>query len=160
SKRQAGAALRALMELGAKEVSILRNGEEERVSIDELTAGDEFVVRPGEKLSTDGVTTSGTPAVDASLLTGESVPVEVTAGDPVTGAAVNAGGRLVVKATRVGSETQLAQMAKMVEDAQSGTAEIQRLADRVSSVFVPVAIAVAVAALGAWLGAGLPVSAA
>jgi len=160
SKRQAGAALRALMELGAKEVSILRGGKEERVSIDELTAGDEFVVRPGEKIATDGVITSGTSAIDASMLTGESVPVEVTVGDPVTGATVNAGGRLVVKATRVGSDTQLAQMAKMVEDAQSGKAEIQRLADRVSSVFVPVAIAVAVATLGAWLGAGFPVSAA
>ncbi|MGC0144347.1 MULTISPECIES: heavy metal translocating P-type ATPase [unclassified Pseudactinotalea] len=160
SKRQAGAALRALMELGAKEVSILRNGQEERVSIDELSEGDEFVVRPGEKIATDGVITSGNSAIDASMLTGESVPVEVTVGDPVTGATVNAGGRLVVKATRVGSDTQLAQMAKMVEDAQSGKAEIQRLADRVSSVFVPVAIAVAIAALGAWLGAGFPVSAA
>src|SRR5690625_4941973 len=160
SKRQAGAALRALMELGAKEVSIIRGGNEERVAIDELTAGDEFVVRPGEKIATGGVIASGTSAIDASMLTGESVPVEVTVGDPVTGATVNAGGRLVVKATRVGSDTPLAQMAKMVEDAQSGKAEIQRLADRVSSVFVPVAIAVAVATLGAWLGAGFPVSAA
>ena len=160
SKRQAGAALRALMELGAKEVAMLRDGTEQRVSIDELSEGDEFVVRPGEKIATDGVITSGTSAIDASMLTGESVPVEVTAGDPVTGATVNAGGRLVVKATRVGSDTQLAQMAKMVEDAQSGKAEIQRLADRVSAVFVPVAIAVAVATLGAWLGAGFPVSAA
>ncbi|PAY23567.1 copper-translocating P-type ATPase [Dietzia natronolimnaea] len=160
SKRQAGAALRALLELGAKEVSILRNGKEERVSIDELSAGDEFVVRPGEKIATDGTITSGSSAIDASMLTGESVPVEVTEGDNVTGATVNAGGRLVVKATRIGSDTQLAQMAKMVEDAQSGKAEIQRLADRVSSVFVPVAIAVAIAALGAWLGAGFPVSAA
>ena len=160
SKRQAGAALRALMELGAKEVSILRNGQEKRVPIDELSTGDEFVVRPGEKIATDGVITSGNSAIHASMLTGESVPVEVTVGDPVTGATVNAGGRLVVKATRVGSDTQLAQMAQMVEDAQSGKAEIQRLADRVSSVFVPVAIAVAIAALGAWLGAGFPVSAA
>ncbi|WP_246126218.1 heavy metal translocating P-type ATPase [Nesterenkonia populi] len=165
SKRTAGAALRALLEMGAKEVTILRNGPqgektEHRVSTDELSAGDEFVVRPGEKIATDGVITSGRSAIDASMLTGESVPVEVTVGDPVTGATVNAGGRLVVKATRVGSDTQLAQMAKMVEDAQSGKAEIQRLADRVSSVFVPVAIAVAVAALGAWLMAGFPVSAA
>ncbi|MGC0273628.1 heavy metal translocating P-type ATPase [Pseudactinotalea sp. Z1739] len=165
SKRSAGAALRALMELGAKEVSILRDGPrgaktEQRVPIDELSEGDEFVVRPGEKIATDGVITSGSSAIDASMLTGESVPVEVAVGDPVTGATVNAGGRLVVKATRIGSETQLAQMARMVEDAQSGKAEIQRLADRVSSVFVPVAIAVAVAALGAWLGAGFPVSAA
>ena len=160
SKRQAGAALRALLELGAKEVSILRNGKEERVSIDELSEGDEFVVRPGEKIATDGVITSGNSAIDASMLTGESVPVEVSEGDTVAGATVNAGGRLVVRATRVGSDTQLAQMAKMVEDAQSGKAEIQRLVDRVSGVFVPIAIAVAVAALGAWLMAGFPVSAA
>src|SRR5690625_4640944 len=160
SKRQAGAGLRARRELGGKEVSILRNGQEKRVPSDELSTGDEFVGRPGEKIATDGVITSGNSAIDASMLTGESVPVEVTVGDPVTGATVNAGGRLVVKATRVGSATQLAQMAQMVEDAQSGKAEIQRLADRVSSVFVPVAIAVAIAALGAWLGAGFPVSAA
>ncbi|WP_416210665.1 heavy metal translocating P-type ATPase [Nesterenkonia sp. HG001] len=160
SKRQAGAALRALLDLGAKEVSILRHGQEVRVPTDELSVGDEFVVRPGEKIATDGTIVSGTSAVDASMLTGESVPVEVSGGDAVTGATVNAGGRLVVKATRVGSDTQLAQMAKMVEDAQSGKAEIQRLADRVSSVFVPVAIAIAVGALGAWLGAGFPVSAA
>ncbi|MGQ7786804.1 heavy metal translocating P-type ATPase [Nesterenkonia sp. K-15-9-6] len=160
SKRQAGAALRALLELGAKEVSILRQGQEVRVPVDELSVGDEFVVRPGEKIATDGTIVSGTSAVDASMLTGESVPVEVSAGDAVTGATVNAGGRLVVRATRVGADTQLAQMAKMVEDAQSGKAEIQRLADRVSAVFVPVAIAIAVATLGAWLGAGFPVSAA
>ncbi|NDK32828.1 heavy metal translocating P-type ATPase, partial [Nesterenkonia haasae] len=160
SKRQAGAALRALLELGAKEVSILRNGTEQRVSVDELSVGDEFVVRPGEKIATDGVITSGSSAIDASMLTGESVPVEVAVGDNVTGATVNAGGRVVVKATRIGSDTQLAQMAKMVEDAQSGKAEIQRLADRVSAVFVPVAIAVAAATLGAWLMAGFPVSAA
>lgn len=160
SKRQAGAALRALLELGAKEVSILRNGTEQRVPIEELNVGDEFVVRPGEKIATDGVITSGSSAIDASMLTGESVPVEVSEGDTVAGATVNAGGRLVVKASRVGSDTQLAQMAKMVEDAQSGKAEIQRLVDRVSGVFVPIAIAVAVAALGAWLMAGFPVSAA
>lgn len=159
SKRRAGAALRALLELGAKEVSLLRDGTEQRVSIDELNVGDEFVVRPGEKIATDGTITSGNSAIDASMLTGESVPVEVSEGDPVTGATVNAGGRLVVKATRVGSDTQLAQMAKMVEDAQSGKAEIQRLADRVSGVFVPIAIAIAVAALGAWIGAGFPLSA-
>ncbi|UNX55481.1 heavy metal translocating P-type ATPase [Georgenia sp. TF02-10] len=159
SKRRAGAALRALLELGAKEVSVLRDGTEQRVSIDELAVGDEFVVRPGEKIATDGTITSGNSAIDASMLTGESVPVEVSEGDPVTGATVNAGGRLVVKATRVGSDTQLAQMAKMVEDAQSGKAEIQRLADRVSGVFVPIAIAIAVATLGAWIGAGFPLSA-
>src|SRR5699024_11074281 len=110
SKRQAGAALRALLELGAKEVSILRNGKEERVSIDELSVGDECVVRPGEKSAADGVITSGNAAIDASMLTGESVPVEVSVGDTVAGATVNAGGRLVVKASRVGSDTQLAQM--------------------------------------------------
>lgn len=159
SKRRAGAALRALLELGAKEVAVLRDGTEQRISIDELAVGDEFVVRPGEKIATDGVVVSGTSAVDASMLTGESVPVEVTEGDAVTGATVNAGGRLIIRATRVGSDTQLAQMAQLVEDAQSGKAEIQRLADRVSGVFVPVAIAIAVAALGAWLGAGFPVSA-
>lgn len=159
SKRRAGAALRALLELGAKEVSVLRNGQEQRVPIEELTVGDEFVVRPGEKIATDGTITSGSSAIDASMLTGESVPVEVAEGDAVTGATVNAGGRLVVRATRVGSDTQLAQMAQMVEDAQSGKAEIQRLADRVSGVFVPIAIAVAVAALGAWIGAGFPLSA-
>ncbi|MGL4172945.1 MAG: heavy metal translocating P-type ATPase [Actinomycetota bacterium] len=159
SKRRAGTALRALLEMGAKEVSLLRNGTEQRVSIDELVVGDEFVVRPGEKIATDGTIASGNSAIDASMLTGESVPVEVSEGDPVTGATVNAGGRLVVKATRVGSDTQLAQMAKMVEDAQSGKAEIQRLADRVSGVFVPIAIAIAVAVLGAWIGAGFPLSA-
>ena len=159
SKRRAGAALRALLELGAKEASVLREGREQRIPIDELAVGDEFVVRPGEKIATDGVITSGRSAIDASMLTGESVPAEVTEGDNVTGATVNAGGRLVVKATRVGSDTQLAQMAQMVEDAQSGKAEIQRLADRVSGVFVPIAIAIAVGALGAWIGAGFPLSA-
>ncbi|GAA1803431.1 heavy metal translocating P-type ATPase [Nesterenkonia flava] len=159
SKRRAGAALRALLELGAKEVAVLRDGAEQRISVDDLTVGDEFVVRPGEKIATDGVVVSGTSAVDASMLTGESVPVEVAEGDAVTGATVNAGGRLIIRATRVGSDTQLAQMAQLVEDAQSGKAEIQRLADRVSGVFVPVAIAIAVATLGAWLGAGFPASA-
>jgi Cu+-exporting ATPase len=160
SKRQAGAALRALLELGAKDVAVLRNGAEQMIPIDELRVGDEFVVRPGEKIATDGVVTAGSSAVDASMLTGESVPVEVGEGDAVTGATVNAGGRLVVRATRVGSDTQLAQMAKLVEDAQTGKAEVQRLADRVSGVFVPVVIAVAVVTLGAWLGAGFPASAA
>ncbi|GAA3511726.1 heavy metal translocating P-type ATPase [Georgenia daeguensis] len=160
SKRQAGAALRALLELGVKDVAVLRGGVETRIPISEMAVGDEFVVRPGEKIATDGVIVTGTSAVDASMLTGESVPVEVTEGDPVTGATVNAGGRLVVRATRVGADTQLAQMAKMVEDAQSGKAEIQRLADRVSGIFVPVAIAIAVGALGAWIGAGFPLEAA
>lgn len=160
SKRQAGAALRALLELGAKEVSVLRNGIEMMIAVDELVIGDEFVVRPGEKIATDGVVVSGTSAVDASMLTGESVPVEVGEGDEVTGATVNAGGRLLVRATRVGSDTQLAQMAKLVEDAQTGKAEVQRLADRISGVFVPIVIAIAAIALGAWLGAGFPVAAA
>src|SRR5699024_12168452 len=114
----------------------------QRVPVEELSVGDEFIVRPGEKVATDGVIASGKSAIDASMLTGESVPVEVSEGDPVTGATVNAGGRLVVRVTRVGADTQLAQMAKLVEDAQSGKAEVQRLADRVSGVFVPVAIAI------------------
>ncbi|MFJ1511993.1 heavy metal translocating P-type ATPase [Cellulosimicrobium funkei] len=160
SKRQAGAALRALLELGAKDVAVLRDGAETRIPITELTVGDEFLVRPGEKIATDGTVVAGTSAVDASMLTGESVPVEVGEGDAVTGATVNAGGRLVVRATRVGGDTQLAQMARLVEDAQSGKAQVQRLADRVSAIFVPIAIAIAVGALGAWLGAGAPASAA
>ncbi|MBS4103048.1 heavy metal translocating P-type ATPase [Tsukamurella paurometabola] len=160
SKRRAGAALRALLELGAKEVSVLRDGAEVKIGVDELRADDEFVVRPGEKIATDGVVVSGTSAVDASMLTGESVPVEVGPGDAVTGATVNAGGRLVVRATRVGADTQLAQMARLVEEAQTGKAEVQRLADRISGVFVPIVIAIAAIALGGWLGAGFPVSAA
>ncbi|MFS0897444.1 heavy metal translocating P-type ATPase [Mycolicibacterium litorale] len=160
SKRQAGAALRALLELGAREVSVLRGGVETKVPVERLAVGDEFVVRPGEKIATDGVVVSGTSAVDESMLTGESVPVEVGAGDAVTGATVNSGGRLVVRATRIGSDTQLAQMARLVEDAQTGKAEVQRLADRISGVFVPVVITIAAIALGAWLGAGFPVAAA
>ena len=160
SKRQAGAALRALLELGAKDVAVLRDGIEMRIPTTDLKPDDEFVVRPGEKIATDGVIVSGTSAVDASMLTGESVPVEVGEGDAVTGATVNAGGRLVVRATRVGSDTQLAQMAKLVEEAQTGKAEVQRLADRVSGIFVPIVIAVALGTLGAWLGAGFPPSAA
>lgn len=160
SKKQAGAALRALLELGAKEVSVVRDGVEGKVPVDELRVGDEFLVRPGEKIATDGVVVSGTSAVDASMLTGESVPVEVAEGDAVTGATTNVGGRLVVRATRIGSDTQLAQMARLVEEAQTGKAEVQRLADRISGVFVPIVIVIAVAALGAWLGAGFPVAAA
>ncbi|WP_243228389.1 cation-translocating P-type ATPase [Microbacterium sp. CIAB417] len=160
SKRQAGAALRALLELGAKDVAVLRGGIETRIPISDLAVGDEFLVRPGEKIATDGVVVSGTSAVDASMLTGESVPVEVGPGDAVTGATVNAGGRLVVRTTRVGADTQLAQMARLVEDAQSGKAEVQRLADRVSGIFVPIVIAIAIVTLGAWLGAGFPASAA
>jgi Cu+-exporting ATPase len=163
SKRRAGAALRALLELGAKDVAVLRpqsQGTEIRIPVDQLTVGDEFVVRPGEKIATDGLVVSGSSAVDASMLTGESVPVEVGKGDAVTGATVNAGGRLIVRATRVGDDTQLAQMAKLVEAAQSGKAEVQRLADRISGVFVPIVIAIAVTTLGVWLGAGFPMTAA
>jgi P-type Cu+ transporter len=158
SKRRAGAALRALLELGAKEVSVLRGGVERRIPVGDLAVGEEFVVRPGEKIAADGEVTEGTSAVDASMLTGESVPVEVRPGDTVAGATVNAGGRLVVRATRIGAETQLAQMARLVEDAQNGKAEVQRLADRISGVFVPVVLALAVATLGFWIGtgAGLP----
>ncbi len=158
SKRRAGAALRALLELGAKEVSVLRNGTERRVPVAELAVGDLFVLRPGEKIAADGEVAEGSSAVDASMLTGESVPVEVGPGDTVAGGTVNAGGRLVVRATRVGSETQLAQMARLVEDAQNGKAEVQRLADRVSGIFVPVVLALAVGTLGFWIGsgAGLP----
>nr|WP_306919677.1 MULTISPECIES: copper-translocating P-type ATPase [unclassified Arthrobacter] len=160
SKRRAGAALRALLELGAKEVAVLRDGVETRIPTEQLSVDDEFVVRPGEKIATDGVVVSGRSAVDESMLTGESVPVEVGEGDPVTGATVNSGGRLVVRATRIGTDTQLAQMAKLVENAQSGKAEAQRLADRISGVFVPIVIAIAVATMAAWLGAGFPVTAA
>ncbi|WP_308160124.1 heavy metal translocating P-type ATPase [Mycolicibacterium goodii] len=160
SKRRASSALRALLELGAKDVAVLRNGAEQRVPIDQLAVGDQFVVRPGEKIATDGVVVDGSSAVDASMLTGESVPVEVGPGDQVVGATVNVGGRLVVRANRIGSDTQLAQMARLVEDAQSGKAQAQRLADRVSAVFVPIVIALAVATLGFWLGTGGSVAAA
>ena len=154
SKRRAGAALRALLELGAKEVSVLRDGREERVAVDQLTPGTHFVVRPGEKIATDGVVVEGSSAVDASVLTGESVPVEVAPGDAVAGATVNAGGRIVVEATRVGSDTQLAQMARLVEDAQNGKAQAQRLADRISGIFVPIVLALSVGTLGFWVGTG------
>ncbi|WP_018179277.1 heavy metal translocating P-type ATPase [Jongsikchunia kroppenstedtii] len=160
SKRRAGAALRALLELGAKEVTVLRDGAEQLVPIEQLGVGDQFVVRPGEKIATDGVVVEGNSAIDASMLTGESVPAEVGPGDDVVGACVNAGGRLVVRATRIGSDTQLAQMAKLVEDAQTGKAKAQRLADRISGVFVPIVIALAGATLGFWLGAGDSASAA
>ncbi|OYN92793.1 copper-translocating P-type ATPase [Parenemella sanctibonifatiensis] len=159
AKRDAGAALRALLEMGAKEVAVLRDGVEQRIPTDQLQVGDEFVVRPGETIATDGEVVSGSSAVDASMLTGESVPVEVGVGDSVTGATVNAGGRLVVRATRVGSDTQLARMAKMVEDAQSGKAEVQRLADRISGIFVPIVLVVAAVTLAVWLLSGQPVAA-
>jgi P-type Cu+ transporter len=164
SKRRAGAALRALLELGARDVAVLRDGPhgrvEQRILADQLVVGDLFVVRPGEKVATDGVVEDGTSAVDASMLTGESVPVEVSAGDTVVGATVNTGGRLVVRATRVGSDTQLAQMARLVEDAQNGKADVQRLADRVSGIFVPIVIALSAATLGVWIGTGAGLSAA
>ncbi|MER8062254.1 MULTISPECIES: heavy metal translocating P-type ATPase [unclassified Streptomyces] len=171
SKRRAGAALKALLELGAKDVTVLRyeegerealpaeggtgrraGGREVRVPVSALAVGDRFVVRPGEKIATDGTVIEGVSAVDAAMLTGESVPVDVGPGDQVTGATVNAGGRLVVTATRVGADTQLARMARLVEDAQNGKAEVQRLADRVSAVFVPVVILIALATFGVWLG--------
>ena len=151
AKRRAGSALRALLELGAKDVAVLRDGQEVRLPIGQLVPGDSFVVRPGEKIATDGVVVEGSSAVDASMVTGESVPVEVAPGDAVIGATVNAGGRLVVRATRVGADTALAQMARLVQDAQSGKAPVQRLADRISSVFVPVVIGLALATLGIWL---------
>jgi len=154
AKRRSSAALRALLEMGAKDVAVLRGGTEVRIPVDQLAVGDEFVVRPGEKIATDGEVVEGSSAVDASMLTGEPVPVEVGPGDGVVGATVNAGGRLLVRATRVGADTQLAQMARLVEEAQTGKAPVQRLADRISAVFVPVVITLAVATLGFWLGAG------
>jgi Cu+-exporting ATPase len=159
AKRRAGAALTALLELGAKDVALLgEDGTERRAPVEQLQVGDRFVVRPGEKIATDGVVESGTSAVDQSLLTGESVPVEKHPGDAVAGASVNAGGRLVIRATKVGADTALAQIARLVTEAQSGKAPVQRLADRVSGVFVPIVIGLAVATLGFWLGAGEPAS--
>ncbi|MFF7449073.1 MULTISPECIES: heavy metal translocating P-type ATPase [unclassified Streptomyces] len=171
SKRRAGAALRALMELGARDVAVLRPEEGERgalpvesgggrragerevrIPVDRLVVGDRFVVRPGEKIATDGTVVEGASAVDASMLTGESVPVDVGAGSAVAGGTVNVGGRLVVAATRVGADTRLARMARLVEEAQNGKAEVQRLADRISAVFVPAVVLIAVATFGAWLG--------
>ncbi|MEH0578622.1 MULTISPECIES: heavy metal translocating P-type ATPase [Streptomyces] len=151
SKRRAGAALRALMELGAKDVAVLRDGREVRIPVDRLAVGDRFVVRPGEKVATDGTVVEGVSAVDASMLTGESVPVDVGPGDAVTGATVNAGGRLVVEAARIGADTRLARMAQLVEEAQTGKAEVQRLADRISGIFVPVVLLIALATFGGWL---------
>jgi Cu+-exporting ATPase len=154
AKRLSGAALRALLDLGAKDVAVLRDGGERRIPIASLQVGDVFVVRPGEKVATDGVVEEGSSAVDASLLTGEAVPVEVGPGDDVTGATVNSGGRLVVRATRVGADTALAQIARLVTAAQTGKAQVQRLADTISAVFVPIVIALAVGTLGFWLGSG------
>jgi len=160
AKSQSGAALRALLDMGAKDVAVLRDGTETRISTTQLAVGDVFVVRPGEKIATDGLIVDGTSAVDASMLTGEAVPVEVRPGDHVTGATVNAGGRLVVEATRIGADTKLAQMARLVEDAQNGKASVQRLADRVSAVFVPVVIALSTLTLAAWLATGHPATSA
>ena len=155
AKRRAGAALKALLELGAKDVAVLgADGSERRIPVEQLQVGDRFVVRPGEKVATDGVVEEGRSAVDQSVLTGESVPVEKAPGNRVAGATVNAGGRLVVRATSVGADTALAQIAQLVTDAQSGKAPVQRLADRVSGVFVPIVIGIAAATLGFWLGAG------
>jgi len=155
AKRRAGAALAALLELGAKDVAVLdADGTERRIPIEQLAVGDRFVVRPGEKVATDGVVEEGARAVDQSLLTGESVPVEKQPGDEVAGATINAGGRLVVRATHVGSDTALAQIARLVTEAQSGKAPVQRLADRISGIFVPVVIGLAALTLGFWIGAG------
>ena len=154
AKRRSGAAIRALLELGAKEARVLRDGAEVLVPVEELRPGDLFVVRPGEKVATDGVVESGSSAIDQSMLTGESVPVEVGPGDEVAGATINASGRLVVKATRVGAETALAQIARLVADAQAGKAQVQRLADRVSGIFVPVVLALSILTLVGWLAFG------
>ncbi|MET9868835.1 heavy metal translocating P-type ATPase, partial [Streptomyces sp. NPDC006386] len=160
AKRRAGEAIRALMDLGAKDAAVLRDGVEVRIPVGELAVGDLFVVRPGEKIATDGEVVEGASAVDESLLTGESVPVEVEPGSPVTGATINSHGRLVVRASRVGAETKLAQIAALVERAQTGKAAVQRLADRISAVFVPVVIALAAGTFGVWLLTGAPVASA
>ncbi|MCX5045540.1 heavy metal translocating P-type ATPase [Aldersonia sp. NBC_00410] len=160
AKRNAGSALRRLLELGAKDAAVLRNGREERIPVAQLRVDDEFVVRPGERIATDGVVVSGSSAIDTSVLTGESMPVEVGDGDTVAGATVNVGGLLRVRASRVGRDTQLARMAALVTQAQSGKAPVQRLADRISAVFVPVVIAIALATLVGWLIAGDPAQAA
>ncbi|MCU1441911.1 MAG: copper-translocating P-type ATPase [Cryobacterium sp.] len=151
TKQQSGAALRALLELGSKDANVLRDGSEIRVPVSALAPGDVFVVRPGEKIATDGLVTDGASSVDLSMLTGESVPVEVVPGDRVVGATINVGGRLLVEVTRVGADTELARLSRLVEDAQAGKAEVQRLADRVSAIFVPVVIALSVLTLIGWL---------
>ena len=155
AKRRAGAALTALLELGAKDVAVLDSGgNERRIPVEQLTVGDRFIVRPGEKIATDGTIIEGHSAVDQSLLTGESIPVEKAPGDDVAGATINAGGRLIIQATKVGADTALSQIARLVTDAQTGKAPVQRLADRISGVFVPIVIAIAAATLGFWIGAG------
>ncbi|MEJ4113058.1 heavy metal translocating P-type ATPase [Corynebacterium kroppenstedtii] len=160
TKREAGAALRALLDMGAHDATLLRDGEETRIPTDQLTVGDTFITRPGEKIATDGEVISGTSTIDQSMLTGESTPTDVGPGDHVTGATVNTSGRLVVRATRVGAETQLAHMARLVEDAQTGKAQAQRLADRVSGIFVPAVLTIAVATLTTWLTLGHGITAA
>src|SRR5690554_535337 len=160
TKRQSGAAMRALLELGAKNATLLRDGVETSVAVSALKPGDVFVVRPGEKIATDGLVTDGASAVDLSMLTGESMPVEVGPGDRVVGSTVNVGGRLVVEVTRVGADTELARLGRLVEDAQTGKAEVQRLADRVSTIFVPVVIVLSLLTLIAWLVFGGSVEAA
>ncbi len=160
AKRRAGAALRALMSLGAKDVAVLRDGHEVRIPVGQLAVGDRFVVRPGEKIATDGVVEAGASAVDTSMLTGEPVPAEAGPGDPVTGGCVNISGRLVVRATGVGASTQLAQITRLVSEAQARKAPVQRLADRISAVFVPVVIGIAIVTLAGWLAAGQSVEAA
>ncbi|HEU5212763.1 MAG TPA: heavy metal translocating P-type ATPase [Gaiellaceae bacterium] len=160
AKRRSGAAIRALLELGAKEARVLRDGDEVLVPVEQVHVGDLFVVRPGEKVATDGVVVEGVSAVDQSMLTGEPVPVEVVPGTSVAGATINTSGRLVVRATHVGSETALAQIARLVEQAQAGKADVQRLADRVSAVFVPIVIMISLATLAGWLLAGAGASAA
>jgi len=156
AKRQSGEALRALLELGAKDAAVLRDGTEQRVPVAQLVPGDLVVVRPGEKIPSDGLVREGSSAVDESMLTGESVPVEVSPGSRVVGATVNAGGRLLVEITRTGADTELARMGRLVEEAQTGKAQVQRLADRVSAIFVPVVIALAVAAFTVWMLVGAP----
>ena len=159
AKRRAGAALEALINLGVKDVAVIGpEGQEQRIAVEELAVGDRFIARPGEKVATDGVVVEGSSAIDQSLLTGESTPVEVGPGDRVVGAAVNKGGRLIVRATQVGEETALAQIARLVTEAQSGKAPVQRLADRVSGIFVPIVIGIAVATLGFWIGNGASVT--
>ena len=160
AKRRSGAAIRALLELGAKEARVLRDGVEVLVPVEQLAVGDLFVVRPGEKIATDGVVIEGASAVDQSMLTGEPVPVEVGPGAELAGATINASGRLVIRATRVGSDTALAQIARLVEQAQTGKAQVQRLADRVSAIFVPIVLVIALATLGGWLLAGAGAAAA
>ncbi|WP_448007003.1 heavy metal translocating P-type ATPase [Agromyces bauzanensis] len=160
AKQESGAALRALLELGAKDAALLRDGRETRVPVDSLVPGDHVVVRPGETIPSDGLVFDGASAVDASMLTGESVPVEVAAGSRVVGATVNVGGRLVVEITRVGADTELARLGRLVEEAQTGKAPVQRLADRVSAVFVPIVIGLSIVAFAGWLltGASLEVA--